>query len=59
MEKVLELDNEVAYFVDGEMGYYRALLAVKYDLKGIAVWRLDKGDPDAWKYYADALGKKG
>lgn len=58
MEKVLELDNEVAYFVDGEMGYYRALIAVKYGLKGIAVWRLDKGDPEAWGHYARALGKQ-
>ncbi|PUA33931.1 MAG: hypothetical protein B7O98_00485 [Zestosphaera tikiterensis] len=57
MEKVLELNNEVAYFVDGEMGYYRAFIAVKYELKGIAVWRLDKGDPNAWSFYARALGK--
>jgi len=57
MEKVLDLGDKAAYFVDGEMGYYRALIASKYGLKGVATWRLDLGDPEAWKYYAQALDK--
>jgi spore germination protein YaaH/N-acetyl-anhydromuramyl-L-alanine amidase AmpD len=43
-----EVPEGVAYYVDGEMAYYRAKLALEYSLAGVAVWRLDLGDPTLW-----------
>jgi len=44
-----EVPEGVAYYVDGEMAYYRAKLALEYSLAGVAVWRLDLGDPALWE----------
>jgi len=43
-----EIPEGVAYYVDGEMAYYRSKLALEYSLAGVAVWRLDLGDPTLW-----------
>ena len=43
-----EVPEGVAYYVDGETAYYRAKLALEYSLAGVAVWRLDLGDPALW-----------
>ncbi|MEM0066045.1 MAG: N-acetylmuramoyl-L-alanine amidase [Sulfolobales archaeon] len=43
----------VAYYVDGEMAYYRAKLALSYRLAGVAIWRLDGGDPSLWELLED------
>ena len=55
--KIVLPDGSVAYYVDGEMTFYRALIAVDKKIKGIAVWRLDEGDPSTWRYISIALGK--
>jgi uncharacterized lipoprotein YddW (UPF0748 family) len=44
-----EVPEGVAYYVDGEMAYYRSKLALEYSLAGVAVWRLDLGDPALWE----------
>ena len=45
-----EVSQGIAYYIDGELAYYRARLVLSYDLAGVAVWRLDNGDPSTWDY---------
>ncbi|MGC9009794.1 MAG: glycosyl hydrolase family 18 protein [Sulfolobales archaeon] len=49
-ELVAKIDSNVAYYVDGELAYLRAKLAQEYWLPGVAIWRLDNGDPSTWDY---------
>lgn len=52
-EKVYNSTGAVAYYVDGELAYYRARLALAYGLRGVAVWRLDNSDPVLWRLLRD------
>ncbi|MDK2383563.1 MAG: glycosyl hydrolase family 18 protein, partial [Candidatus Korarchaeota archaeon] len=47
-EKYLDLGSTVIYYNDQETVVYKAKIARKYDLPGVAVWRLDGGDPLIW-----------
>ena len=57
-EKYLDLGTTAIYYNDHETVVYKAIIARKYKLPGVAVWRLDGGDPLIWKaIYNTLIGK--
>ena len=54
-EKYLDLGTTAIYYNDHETVVYKAIIARKYKLPGVAVWRLDGGDPLIWKAIYDTL----
>ncbi len=52
-ELFAKIDDKYVYYIDGELAYLRAKIAQKYDLVGVAIWRLDNSDPSLWNYLKD------